>query len=302
VAVTPWRRFRGNHFFVALVGCALVGAALLSACGGGQDTPGSPTPVPRAVSQATPQSASVSASGPEESFPGSWNSLEGADGPPASDFQPPSPSSAGVVLVSPIAAVTPFLDQFGEMRRDGLTHAGIDIDLRALPASPVRGVCEGTILSVSSNDNLSLHVAIDCGGGWTALIGFLGAVQLKPGSPTSTTAVVGTSDPTGHFLHFEVRFNGIPVNPADVVEFPVPPPPPTPRPTATQVTVAGNPTAGPTATAPATAATAATPSPTTGTGVPPTAAPPTPTPTWTPTPSPTPRPRPTSTPTAPIFR
>lgn len=280
-------------------------SGLLAACGSAS-SPEPPTPTPRPVGrQSTPASGNAAASALLGTFPGSQNSLEGAVPPGAAPVElPPAEQLAGK-FVLPVADWTAVLDVFNEQRRGGLVHGGIDIGLAGKASTPVRAVCGGTVASVTSNDNYGLNVVIECGDGWSIILGFLGTATASAGATVSATTFIGLSDPSGSHLHFEMRYRDVPVDPRLVIDLPdTPRPPDTPTPTPTPVTPTptGAPATGTPLPATSVPTTAVTPSATPTPG-PPTATPTnTATPTRTPTPSPTRRPNPTATPTLPIFR
>jgi hypothetical protein len=223
--------------------------------------------------------------------------------PPApAGFQAPPGDWMDGRFVSPLAAWTALLDGFGEQRRDGLIHGGLDFGLEGRASSPVRASCAGKVAKVGSDDSFALNIVLDCGDRWTVLYGFLGATQVQGGESVGRGAAIALSDSTGGRLHFQLMYDGVAVNPEQYVDLgtaprPTPTPAPTKVPLSSPTAVnTGTPTTGPTATEPAaTVPTAA--SPTTATATP------TRTATRTPTPTPTPTRRPTSTPTPlPIFK
>ncbi len=178
-------------------------------------------------------------------------------------------------------------DYFGSARADGKVHSGVDFSLTGLKNVPVESACEGIVSEVGTDESLGTHVIVDCGGDFKAVIGWLASVRVGNGNNVSKSTVVGVGEDDG-FVHVEVRYKDVPLDPKDFMQIPgkevipwTPTPTPTLRPgeTATPEPTE-TPTPNPTATA------------TSGSGgstEPPTVAPP---PTETPTPGP-----PTSTPT-----
>jgi hypothetical protein len=226
--------------------------------------------------------------------------LEGAVPPAPADFRAPPGDPADGRFGPPLTAWTALLDGFGEARRDGLIHGGLDFGLDGRASSPVKASCAGSVTVARSDDSYGLHVTIDCGDGWTALYGFLGTIQVKAGQRVVRGAVIATSDSTGGKLHFQLAYAGVPVNPEAYVDFgtaprPTPTPlPATPVPPSAAVTATDTPGGG----AATSVAATATASPTT----PNPAATATRTPARTPTATPTKRP-PTPTPTSlPVFQ
>lgn len=303
--------------FSSIVFLLLVVPAIWS-CGGGGNTKDAPTrAVLRPGAATTPGSQSIDASGRSLTFPDSWNSVEGAVGPPESNFVAPDPASSAGRFQPPLELWTTTLDAYGAPRREGLIHGGIDIGLEGRGGSPLKAPCAGIVSEAGANDSYGQFVTLDCGDGWSSTLGFVGEVRATVGSRVQHSDVIALSDSTGSHVHLELRYNGTPVDPAlymDLPEVPVPTPLPgtptatpsstpsasaTPRPGTTPTpTIEGAPTA------PAPVATnipvsTSTPIPTataTSTFAP------QPTATRTPTRTPTPfRPAP-ATPTIPILR
>ncbi len=189
-------------------------------------------------------------------------------------------------------------DYFGTPRLYGQVHGGVDFSLAGLDDVPVFAACTGLVSAVDESATLGRHVVVDCGDGWTFVAGFLASAAVRSGMAVDPETVIGEGTPGGH-LHVELRFQGVPIDPAGYMDLPRRVIPPTATPTTNTATAAR--TAVPTATKPASpSGSAPTPPGPTST---PTATPTitntptvTPTPTRTPTPSPTPR-RPTATPT-----
>ncbi|MBB3084684.1 M23 family metallopeptidase [Geodermatophilus sabuli] len=112
--------------------------------------------------------------------------------------------------------------------RWGTLHAGIDI---AGPRdAPVYAAADGTVvvaactsaycdrdggLDLAGYGNL---VVLDHGGGVTTRYGHLSAYAVRAGQPVRAGALIGfqgsTGNSTGVHLHFEVRRDGVPVDPA----------------------------------------------------------------------------------------
>jgi hypothetical protein len=287
------RVHRGLWVAVTWVGAV----AMLSSPSCGASAPAAQPAATRAPAAAsTPASAGFTAGGPAGEFPASANSLEGAVPPAPPDFDAPPGDPSDGRFVPPLTAWTALLDGFGEARRDGFIHGGLDFGLDGRASSPVRASCAGSVSASRSDDSYGLHATIDCGEGWTTLYGFLGSIQAKAGQGVARGAVIATSDSTGGKLHFQLAYNGVPVNPEEYVDFgtaprPTPTPlPATPVPPSAAVTATATPRSG----AATSVAATATASPTT----PSSAATATRTPTRTPTATPTRRP-PTPTPTSP---
>ncbi len=218
-----------------------------------------------------------------------------------------APESGGRFSL-PLADWIRVTDRYGAPRGSGLVHGGIDLAVAG--NVPVLAACQGVVTAASYSGVYGNHVVVDCGGGWSTLYGHLSSMSVDVGDQVGKTTAVGRSGSTGYstgeHLHFEVRYQGTPVNPEGYLDFRIGPGTPlsdgpivfprNPRsgePGATQASPEPAATEPPTPTATPTPTSTATPTPTA-----------TPTVTNTPTPTPTPRPpTPTPTPTPrPILR
>lgn len=228
---------------------------------------------------------------------------EGAIVPPASPPAPPASElreNGGRRFALPLRAHAGVEDYFGTPRLYGQVHGGVDFSLSGLDEVPVFAACAGVVAAVDESPTLGSHVIVDCGDDWTFVAGFLASTEARSGMAVDPATVIGEGTPGGH-LHVEVRFRGVPIDPAGYMDLPRRVIPPTPTPTNTPAPTRTAVPAASTATQPSSPA-GATPTPPGPTSTP-TATPTitstptiTPTPTWTPTPSPTPR-RATPTPT-----
>lgn len=96
-------------------------------------------------------------------------------------------------------------------------HAGsidIGIDLR----TPVKAADNGKVIAVEYlTTGYGIHIIVDHGGGLTSLYGHLSQIQVSRGQTVSKGQIIGLSGSTGRstgpHLHFEVRKNGVPLDP-----------------------------------------------------------------------------------------
>jgi len=115
-------------------------------------------------------------------------------------------------------------DPFGSDRGGGRIHEGIDLDLYGFHSSGIFSACSGVVKTTEYLTYSYGHYAIvDCGDGWTTLYAHMSDIAVSPGQRVSQGTRLGTSGVTGYttgeHLHFEIRFNGAPVNPADYLGF-----------------------------------------------------------------------------------
>ena len=137
----------------------------------------------------------------------------------------PIPSSGGR-FGFPLGAFHGVSDPFGVPRGGGTYHTGIDLDLwgSALHHSNVFSACDGVVADTEYlTYSYGYHVIVDCGDGWTTLYAHLSQILVTPGQRVSKGTTVGvsgvTGNTTGEHLHFEIRYNGAYVNPADYLDF-----------------------------------------------------------------------------------
>jgi len=98
-------------------------------------------------------------------------------------------------------------------------HAGID--LAAAEGTQVVAPAAGTITFASENGSYGKFIAIDHGRGIVTQYGHLSRILVKVGDTVTRGQHIGaignTGRSTGPHLHYEVRLNGIPVNPRNYV-------------------------------------------------------------------------------------
>lgn len=120
-----------------------------------------------------------------------------------------SPSAAG--LVWPVSG--PVTSGFG--MRWGRMHEGIDI--AASIGTPVHAAAAGTVIYASWMTGYGNLVVVDHGNGLATAYAHASALLVHVGQPVAqgqTVSLVGsTGNSTGPHLHFEVRVNGVAVDP-----------------------------------------------------------------------------------------
>jgi murein DD-endopeptidase MepM/ murein hydrolase activator NlpD len=94
------------------------------------------------------------------------------------------------------------------------------IDVAGWLGAPVTASDSGYVVLAGGgwNSGYGNYVIIDHGNGFTTLYAHLNSVFVKPGETVSRGQQVGTmgntGNSTGPHLHFEIRYNGVPYNPA----------------------------------------------------------------------------------------
>jgi murein DD-endopeptidase MepM/ murein hydrolase activator NlpD len=135
-----------------------------------------------------------------------------------------APPRSGGRFSSPLAAYHGVSDPFGSYRGGGTYHTGIDLDLYGFHHSNVFSACNGVVVATEYlTYSYGYHVIVDCGDGWTTLYAHLDQINVTPGQRVNAGTTVGisglTGNTTGEHLHFEIRYQGAYVNPADYLPF-----------------------------------------------------------------------------------
>ncbi len=101
-------------------------------------------------------------------------------------------------------------------RRWGRLHAGID--LAAGTGSPIRAVTDGTVLSSGNEGGYGLAIRLLHPDGTVSFYGHMSSLAVSKGARVVAGQQIGkegnTGNSTGPHLHFEVRVNDVPINPA----------------------------------------------------------------------------------------
>ncbi|HLE99785.1 MAG TPA: peptidoglycan DD-metalloendopeptidase family protein [Gaiellaceae bacterium] len=133
----------------------------------------------------------------------------GTDSSPVGSSGTGAPSASGFIW--PVSGVV--VSGFG--MRWGRMHEGIDIT--APTGTPIRAAAAGTVIWSGWRGGYGNCVVIDHGNGLATLYAHASALLVGVGVPVSqgtTVALVGsTGNSSGPHLHFEVRVNGIAVDP-----------------------------------------------------------------------------------------
>ena len=132
----------------------------------------------------------------------------------------PAYSGGGGSLHFPLASYTYISSRYGEVSGRSKPHKGIDF---ASPrGTPVYAADDGVVtFSGWNSGGYGYYVVIDHGNGMTTHYAHHSQNLVKKGEKVSkgqTIALVGTTgQSTGYHLHFEVRVNGVCVNPMNYI-------------------------------------------------------------------------------------
>ncbi len=104
---------------------------------------------------------------------------------------------------------------FGTLRM----HTGVDIG--ASTGEPIHAAGDGVVVSAGPMGGYGNATVIDHGGGLATLYGHQSRIEVSAGQHVTRGQVIGkvgcTGTCLGSHLHFEVRINGRPVNPAPYI-------------------------------------------------------------------------------------
>jgi len=155
---------------------------------------------------------------------------EGAITEPSADAQPPEEhriAASNGRFAMPLQSWFAVTDRYGAKRGKGLIHGGIDLALDTGPHWPVFAACSGSVVTAEYSSTYGNYVIVDCGGGWSTLYAHLTSTLVKVGAAVTFETILGASGSTGfstgEHLHFEIRWQGTPVNPEDYLDFKIPP-------------------------------------------------------------------------------
>ncbi|MEO0142337.1 MAG: M23 family metallopeptidase [candidate division WOR-3 bacterium] len=126
----------------------------------------------------------------------------------------PAPNATeGVKEVSNIPYLFPTIGQISKSFTDG--HPGIDIAAPIL--SPVIATASGKVVTVGWDTLYGNYIIIEHNKNYSTFFGHLNSITTKQGEEVAAGAVIGTVGSSGKstspHLHYEVRFQGKPVDP-----------------------------------------------------------------------------------------
>ncbi len=94
-------------------------------------------------------------------------------------------------------------------------HEGIDLSAPA--GTPVKATADGVVGFAGRSGDFGRLVVIDHGGGWQTRYAHLKRISVKKGKKVARGDVIGTvgksGNATGNHLHYEVRHDGLAVDP-----------------------------------------------------------------------------------------
>ena len=125
-------------------------------------------------------------------------------------------SSSGFVRPVPGAVSSGFGMRIHPITGQNRMHNGVDMN--ASQGDPIRAARDGTVILAGVKGGYGNTIMIDHGGGMVTLYGHQSRLGASVGDRVSAGEVIGyigsTGQSTAPHLHFEVRINGNPVDPA----------------------------------------------------------------------------------------
>lgn len=160
---------------------------------------------------------------PAPARPAPSSSVSSGSGGSGSPGGVPAPGSNGRFHF-PLTTWHGVSDPFGNDVEMNRWHTGIDLDLWGLHHSSIFSACDGTVTTVEYlTYSYGYHVIVDCGDGFSTLYAHMSEIDVSVGQRVSAGTQVGVSGltgfTTGEHLHFEIRVNGVPVNPQNYLDF-----------------------------------------------------------------------------------
>ncbi|MBW2472609.1 MAG: M23 family metallopeptidase, partial [Deltaproteobacteria bacterium] len=124
--------------------------------------------------------------------------------------------SSGFVRPLPGAISSGFGMRIHPITGQNRMHNGVDMD--GATGDPIRAVKSGRVILAGTKGGYGTTVMIDHGGGMVTLYAHQSGLEVSTGDRVSAGQVIGyvgsTGVSTGPHLHFEVRINGQPTDPA----------------------------------------------------------------------------------------
>lgn len=110
---------------------------------------------------------------------------------------------------------SPYGYRWHPIRGGYIFHSGIDIG--ADYGVPIRATASGIVIMAGWYGGYGNCIIVDHGGGWSSLYGHCSAIYVGKGQAVPQGGALGsvgsTGMSTGPHLHFEIRYNGSPVDP-----------------------------------------------------------------------------------------
>ena len=172
-----------------------------------------------AAAAAAARAATTTTAAPAAAAPGGGGSATPAPAASAPPAAAAAPAKAPGRLLTPVpgAPVTsPYGYRIHPIYGTSRLHTGIDYG--ADSGTPIRASADGVVVSAGWFGGYGNATIIDHGGGIATLYGHQSSMSVSDGQKVTQGQTIGrvgcTGDCTGPHVHYEVRVNGDPVNPA----------------------------------------------------------------------------------------
>jgi len=142
---------------------------------------------------------------------------------PSSEFDPDKFIIPEIIDNPDIPSIWPasgaVTSEFGEVR---ITHIHQGIDIANDMGTPIRATANGTVIAVGTSGNFGKRIMVyhgtdDKGNAYVTVYAHLSEFKIEVGEKVNQGDIIGlmgnTGVSTGTHLHYEVRINGVPVNP-----------------------------------------------------------------------------------------
>ncbi len=167
---------------------------------------------------AAARAATTTTAAPRPGAPATTSPSGGGGGTTAPAAAAPTKAPGRLLTPVPGAPVTsPFGYRIHPIYGTSRLHTGIDYG--ADSGTPIRASADGVVVSAGWYGGYGNATIIDHGGGIATLYGHQSTISVSEGGRVSQGQTIGrvgcTGDCTGPHVHYEVRVNGDPVNPAN---------------------------------------------------------------------------------------
>jgi len=124
-----------------------------------------------------------------------------------------------IALQFPVHPDSPITQTFAEHVRQGLPGYNGGIDWGVPTGTPVKAAQDGQVVRVGRDDTgYGIHVRVRHADGYLTIYGHMLDFAVVPGQTVEAGDIIGHSDNTGNstgsHLHFELRRNNVPIDPA----------------------------------------------------------------------------------------
>lgn len=103
----------------------------------------------------------------------------------------------------------------------GYSSAHRALDIAGFTGTPVQAADDGRVVLPGEDTEYGLHILLDHGGGFVSFYSHLSVAYVRTGETVQTVQEIGLLDSTGlstgPHLHYEIRQDGEPISPSEVL-------------------------------------------------------------------------------------